>query len=74
MPTGWRSGVVGTPSVEPKAEAKRKDEVEDALLSAACYRHTLTLAAAQATIARNWTTTLVGLPTVRDHHYPEGER
>jgi hypothetical protein len=33
---------------EPKAEAKRKDEVEDALLAAVCYRHTLTLAAAQA--------------------------
>ncbi len=35
---------------EPKAEAKRKDEVEDALLAAACYRHTMTLAAAQAAI------------------------
>jgi hypothetical protein len=45
---------------EPKAEAKRKDEVEDALLAAACYRHTLTLvAAAQAAIARNWTATPV---------------
>ena len=47
---------------EPKVEAKEKDEVEDALLSAACYRHTLTLQAAQAEIARNWTTTAVGLP------------
>jgi hypothetical protein len=56
---------------EPKAEAKRKDEVEDALLSAACYRHTLTLASAQAAIARNWTTTPVGLPAVREHHYSE---
>jgi hypothetical protein len=52
---------------EPKAEAKRKDEVEDALLAAACYRHTLTLAAAQAAIARNWTATPVGLPAVRSH-------
>jgi hypothetical protein len=34
----------------------RKDEVKDALLSAACYRHTLTLDAA-------------GLPAVREHHY-----
>jgi hypothetical protein len=37
---------------EPKVEAKEKDEVEDALLSAACYRHTLTLQAAQAAIAQ----------------------
>jgi hypothetical protein len=59
---------------EPKAEAKRKDEVEDALLSAACYRHTITLQAAQAAIARNWTSTPVGLPAVRDHSYPEDER
>jgi hypothetical protein len=55
---------------EPKADAKRKDEVEGALLAAACYRHTLTLAAAQAAIARNWTTTPVGLPAIRAHHYP----
>ncbi len=47
---------------EPKAEAKEKDKVEDALLEAACYRHTLTLRAAQAGIARNWTTTALGLP------------
>jgi hypothetical protein len=33
---------------EPKAGAKSKDEVEDALVTAACYRHTLTLQAAQA--------------------------
>jgi hypothetical protein len=46
---------------EPKAEARRKDEVEDELLAAACYRHTLTLQAAQAAIARDWTTTPVGL-------------
>jgi hypothetical protein len=56
---------------EPKAEAKRKDEVEDALLAAACYRHTMSLAAAQAAIARNWTTTPVGLPAVRARHYAE---
>jgi hypothetical protein len=35
---------------EPKAQAKRKDEVEDALLAAACYRHTISLQAAQAAI------------------------
>jgi hypothetical protein len=58
---------------EPKAEAKRKDEVEDALLSAACYRHTISLQAAQTAIARNWTTTLVGLPAIREHHYAEDE-
>lgn len=58
---------------EPKAEAKRKDEVEDALLAAACYRRTITLAAAQAAIAKNWTATPVGLPA-REHHYPGDER
>ncbi len=50
---------------EPKIEAKEKDGVEDALLAAACYRHTLTLHDAQAAIARNWTQTPVGLPTLR---------
>jgi hypothetical protein len=59
---------------EPKAEAKEKDEVEDALLAAACYRHTISLQAAQAAIARNWTATTAGLPPIRDHHYPEDER
>ncbi len=59
---------------EPKAEAKRKDEVEDALHEAACYRHAITLAAAQAAIAKNWTTTPVGLPPIRAHHYAEDER
>jgi hypothetical protein len=59
---------------EPKAEAKRKDEVEDALLEAVCYRHTMTLATAQAAIARNWTSTPVGLPAVREHHYAEDQR
>jgi hypothetical protein len=59
---------------EPKAEAKRKDEVEDELLAAACYRHTMTLAAAQAAIARNWTTTPVGLPAVQARHDVENER
>jgi hypothetical protein len=59
---------------EPKAEAKRKDEVEDALLAAACYRHTMTLAAAQAAIARNWTATPVGLPAVQARHDVENER
>jgi hypothetical protein len=54
---------------EPKAEARRKDEVEDELHEAVCYRHTLTLAAAQAAIARNWTSTPVGLSAVQAHHY-----
>jgi hypothetical protein len=49
-------------------------KVEDALHEAVCYRHTLTLAAAQAAIARNWTQTPVGLPAVREHHYAEDER
>jgi hypothetical protein len=59
---------------EPKAEAKEKDEVEDALQEAACIQHTITLQAAQAAIARNWTATPVGLPAVREHHYAEDER
>jgi hypothetical protein len=59
---------------EPKAEAKRKDEVEDALLDATCYRHTMTLAAAQAAIARDWTRTPVGIPAAREHHYAEDQR
>jgi hypothetical protein len=58
---------------EPKAEAKRKDEVEEALLAAACYWHTLTLGAAQAAIARDWTSTPVGLPAIRQHDYRSGE-
>jgi hypothetical protein len=49
----------------PKAEARRKDEVEDALLAAACHRRTLTLATAQAAIARNRTRTAVGLLAIR---------
>jgi hypothetical protein len=56
---------------EPKTEAKRKDEVEDALVTAVCYRHTLTLEAAQTAIARDWTATPVGLPAIRDHHYAD---
>lgn len=50
---------------EPKAEAKRKDEVEDALVAATCYRQILTLHDAQAAIARNWAQTPVGLPAIR---------
>jgi predicted nucleic acid-binding Zn ribbon protein len=63
-------------AAEPKAEAKRKDEVEDALHEAACVRHTIPLAAAQAAIARNWTQTPVGrLPAIRERRrYPEDER
>jgi hypothetical protein len=59
---------------EPKDEAKRKDEVEDALVAAVCYRHTLSLQAARAAIARDWTATSAGLPAVREHHYQEDER
>jgi hypothetical protein len=44
------------------------------LLAAACYRHTISLQAAQAAIARNWTATPVGLPAIREHHYSEDER
>ena len=50
-------------------DSKRKDEVEDALRVAVCVKHTLTLASAQAAIARNWTATPVGLPAVQQHHY-----
>ena len=39
--------------------------------SAACYRRTVTLQAAQAAIARNWTATPIGLLAVREHHYAE---
>jgi hypothetical protein len=53
------------------AESRQKDEVENALHEAVCYQHTLTLAAAQAAIARNWTATPVGLPAIREHHYAE---
>ncbi len=59
---------------EPKGEAKRKDEVEDALVAAVCYQHTLTLLAAQAAIARDWTATTAGLPPIRHHHYAEDNR
>ena len=55
-------------------DSKRKDEVEDALRVAVCVKHTLTLASAQAAIARNWTATPVGLPAVRARHYVENER
>jgi hypothetical protein len=55
-------------------DSKRKDEVEDALRVAVCVSHTLTLASAQAAIARNWTATPVGLPAVRARHYVENER
>jgi hypothetical protein len=58
------------------AESRQKDAVEDELHVAVCFRHTLTLAAAQAAIARNWTSTPVGLPAIRAHYYPvrDGER
>jgi hypothetical protein len=55
---------------EPKTEAKRKDAVEDALHQAVCYRRGshglhLSLADAQRAIARDWTQTPVGLPSLR---------
>ena len=56
---------------EPRAEAKRKDEVEDALHQAVCYDHTMTLRDAQAAVARDWTHTPVGLPALREHHYSQ---
>jgi len=59
---------------EPKAEAKRKDAVEDALHDAVCSRRGyhglhLTLAQAQRAIAADWTRTPVGLPRadIREH-------
>ncbi len=52
---------------EPKAEARQKDAVEDALHAAVCYRRGysglhLRLETARAAIARDWTRTPVGLP------------
>ena len=52
---------------EPKAEAAQKDAVENALHRAVCYRRGyrgihLSLSAAEAAIARDWTRTPVGLP------------
>jgi hypothetical protein len=58
---------------QPKDEAKRKDEVEDALHAAVCYTHTISIADAQAAIARDWTATPVGLPPLREHHYGNAE-
>jgi hypothetical protein len=54
---------------EPKAEAAEKDEVENALHAAVCYRRGyhgihLTLDQAQRAIARDWTTSPVGLPAL----------
>jgi hypothetical protein len=59
---------------EPKDQAKRKDEVEDVLAAAVCYRHTLSLQAAQGAIACDWIATSAGLPAVHEHHYQEDER
>ena len=52
---------------EPKADARQKDAVEDALHASVCYTRGyrgfhLTLAQACAAIARDWTRTPVGLP------------
>ncbi len=54
------------------AESKVKDRIEDELHAAVCYRHTLTLAAAQAAIARNWTATPVRLPAIREKPVGKG--
>jgi hypothetical protein len=56
---------------EPKAEAERKDAVENALHAAVCYRSGyrgihLSLDAAQRAIAHDWMHTPVGLPWPRD--------
>jgi len=56
---------------EPKAEARRKDAVEDALHAAVCYRRGyhgvhLTVVDAQRAIAHDWMQTPVGIPPPRD--------
>jgi len=56
---------------EPKAEARHKDAVEDALHVAVCYRRGyrgvhLNLVNAQRAIAANWQRTPVGMPEPRD--------
>lgn len=53
---------------EPKAEARQKDAVEDALHAAVCYQRgyrgvRLTVVDAQRAIAQNWTRTPIGMPT-----------
>ncbi|MDQ2909037.1 MAG: hypothetical protein M3R44_06780 [Candidatus Eremiobacteraeota bacterium] len=55
---------------QAKAQALRKDAVENALHAAVCYRRGyhgvhLTLAQAQQAIAADWTRTPVGLPSER---------
>jgi hypothetical protein len=56
-----------------KAKQSVKDEVEDALVTAVCYRHTLTLQAAQAAIARDWNATTAGLPPIRHRSLRGGQ-
>jgi len=43
---------------QPKAEAARKDVVEERLRALVCERHSLALTTAQAAIARDWTSAL----------------
>jgi len=55
---------------EPKAEARQKDAVEDALHAAVCYWRGyrgvhLTVVVAQRAIAHDWTRTPVGVPDRR---------
>lgn len=78
LPFGARDGAWDLRNVwpQPKAEAKRKDVVEDALHAAVCYRRGfhgmhLSLEAAQRAIERDWTHTPVGLPE-RRHRAPRG--
>ncbi len=56
---------------EPKAEAQRKDAVEDALHAAVCYRRGyrgvhLNLVSAQRAISADWQRTPVGMPEPRN--------
>jgi hypothetical protein len=67
----WRSRDLCNVWPEPKSEAKRNDEVENALVVAVCYRHTLTLQAAQSANRARLTAITAGLPAIWDHHYEE---
>ncbi len=77
-PFGVRDGAWDLRNVwpQPKADAKRKDAVEDALHAAVCYERGfrgmhLSLDEAQRAIERDWTHTPVGLPA-RRHRSPRG--
>ena len=59
---------------ERKAEASARTRLRTRCTKLRSTWHTLTLAAAQAAIARNWTQTPNELPAIREHHYAEDER